>query len=158
MIATGLARLLDDVGPLAGRRFGLLAHGASLTADLVPAHLALAKRGCKPAALFGPEHGYYGVEQDMVASHHERDPWTGAPITSGRNFADPAAFDENVGLAPPEGKTSAELLDEDRTPLRIDPFAEREEEEIRPQFSLRELLVADNLGKVHGVFEPPEDE
>ena len=82
MIATGLDRLLGDVGALVGRRFGLLAHGASLTADLVPAHLALARRGCRPAALFGPEHGYYGVEQDMVASHSERDPWTGAPILS----------------------------------------------------------------------------
>jgi uncharacterized protein YbbC (DUF1343 family) len=82
VIATGLERLLDDIGALAGRRYGLLAHGASLTADLVPAHLALSRRGCRPAALFGPEHGYYGVEQDMVASHSERDPWTGAPILS----------------------------------------------------------------------------
>ena len=82
MIATGLDRLLEEPGPLAGRRFGLLAHGASVTADLVPAHLALLRRGLAPAALFGPEHGYYGVEQDMVASRHERDPWTGAPILS----------------------------------------------------------------------------
>jgi uncharacterized protein YbbC (DUF1343 family) len=32
--------------------------------------------------LFGPEHGYYGVEQDMVAARDERDPWTGASIVS----------------------------------------------------------------------------
>ena len=51
---------------LAGRRYGLLAHGASVTADCVPAHLALAAAGVPPARLFGPEHGYYGVEQDMV--------------------------------------------------------------------------------------------
>jgi uncharacterized protein YbbC (DUF1343 family) len=35
-----------------------------------------------PARLFGPEHGYYGVEQDMVSSATERDPWTGVEIVS----------------------------------------------------------------------------
>ncbi len=56
---SGLDRLLaGGVGELAGRRYGLLAHGASLTADLVPAHLALAAAGAPPAVLFGPEHGY----------------------------------------------------------------------------------------------------
>ncbi|MEZ5314369.1 MAG: hypothetical protein R2862_12390 [Thermoanaerobaculia bacterium] len=34
MISTGLDRLLADPGPLAGRRYGLLAHGASVSADL----------------------------------------------------------------------------------------------------------------------------
>lgn len=82
-IFTGLDRLLRDVDGLRGRRYGLLAHGASVTEDLRPAHLALAaSKAGPPAALFGPEHGYYGVEQDMVASRDERDPWTGAPILS----------------------------------------------------------------------------
>ena len=35
-----------------------------------------------PTVLFGPEHGYYGVEQYMVASDEERDPVTGVPILS----------------------------------------------------------------------------
>lgn len=82
MIATGLDRLLRDCRELAGRRFGLLAHGASLTADYVPAHLALAAAGAPPARLFGPEHGYYGVEQDMVPSASHPDAWTGVPIVS----------------------------------------------------------------------------
>jgi uncharacterized protein YbbC (DUF1343 family) len=82
MIACGLDRLLAERAPLAGRRFGLLAHGASLTAELVPAHLALAAAGAPATRLFGPEHGYYGVEQDMVSSADARDPWTGAPIVS----------------------------------------------------------------------------
>lgn len=82
MIATGLDRLLADPARLAGRRFGLLAHGASLTADLVPAHRAFAAAGYRPTRLFGPEHGYYGVEQDMVASADALDPWTGAEIVS----------------------------------------------------------------------------
>lgn len=83
MIHTGLDRLLKDAGLLAGRPYGLLSHGASLTADARPAHLALAtSEAGRPTALFGPEHGYYAVEQDMVASVDENDPWTGAPIAS----------------------------------------------------------------------------
>jgi uncharacterized protein YbbC (DUF1343 family) len=82
MIATGLDRLLESSAELAGRRFGLLAHGASLTADFLPAHLAFAAKGVAPARLFGPEHGYYGVEQDMVPSEDSKDPWTGVPVVS----------------------------------------------------------------------------
>ena len=81
--ATGLDRLLADPRPLAGRRYGLLAHHASVTDDLHPAHVALAtSAGGPPALLFGPEHGYYGVEQDMVPSEDQPDPWTGVPIRS----------------------------------------------------------------------------
>lgn len=82
MIVTGLDRLVETPGELAGRRFGLLAHGASVTAGCVPAHLALAAAGALPARLFGPEHGYYGVEQDMVPAESARDPWTGVDIVS----------------------------------------------------------------------------
>lgn len=83
LAATGLDRLLAAPERLAGRRYGLLAHHASVTADLRPAHVALAaSAGGPPALLFGPEHGYYGVEQDMVASEDQPDPWTGVPIRS----------------------------------------------------------------------------
>jgi len=82
MIRCGLDRLLAEPAALRGRRFGLLAHGASVTAELVPAHLALAAAGVPAARLFGPEHGYYGVEQDMVAAADAVDPWTGAPVVS----------------------------------------------------------------------------
>ena len=81
-VTTGLDRLLAEPERLAGRRYGLLAHGASITRDLRPAHRALAGTGTPPAVLFGPEHGYYGVEQDMVAALSSRDPWTGVPILS----------------------------------------------------------------------------
>lgn len=85
VIRTGLDRLLaDDVSlaRLAGRRYGLLAHGASITADARPIQRALAAAGAPPAVLFGPEHGYYGIEQDMIAAEGGRDPWTGVPILS----------------------------------------------------------------------------
>ena len=83
MIRTGLDRLLGQAQLLAGRRYGLLAHAASVSAALVPAHLALASSAAgPPAALFGPEHGFYGTEQDMVAAQGGRDPWTGAALVS----------------------------------------------------------------------------
>jgi len=89
MTRTGLDRLLADraaLAGLAGRRYGLLAHGASVTRHvrpIRPAHMALAASPAgPPAALFGPEHGFYGIEQDMVAAAGGRDPWTGAPVVS----------------------------------------------------------------------------
>jgi uncharacterized protein YbbC (DUF1343 family) len=82
MRLTGLDRLLSRVEELEGRRYGLLAHAASVTRDLTPIHLALAGAGYPPWVLFGPEHGFHGVEQDMVAAAAVADPWTGAEIVS----------------------------------------------------------------------------
>jgi uncharacterized protein YbbC (DUF1343 family) len=82
LIKTGLDRLLRDVGSLAGRSYGLLAHGAAVDRRLRPAHLALVDAGAPPARLFGPEHGYHGVEQDMVPADDAKDPWSGLPIVS----------------------------------------------------------------------------
>ena len=86
-VRTGLDRLLDcllaDPSRLAGRRYGILAHGASISRDGRPIHLALAAGPAGlPSALFGPEHGYYGIEQDMIPAEGGRDPWTGAPTLS----------------------------------------------------------------------------
>ena len=83
MIQTGLDRLLDTPDSLAGRRYGLLSHSASRSEDLWPIHVALSRAGAPPPTLlFGPEHGFYGVEQDMVASTDEVDPWTGLKTLS----------------------------------------------------------------------------
>ncbi|HSG39570.1 MAG TPA: exo-beta-N-acetylmuramidase NamZ domain-containing protein, partial [Thermoanaerobaculia bacterium] len=83
-VRTGLERLLEQAPVrLAGRRYGVLAHGASITRDGTPIHLALAASAAgPPQALFGPEHGFYGIEQDMIAADGGRDPWTGAPTVS----------------------------------------------------------------------------
>jgi uncharacterized protein YbbC (DUF1343 family) len=82
-VQTGLERLLADSSRLAGRAYGILAHGASITRQGQPIHLALAASAAgAPRALFGPEHGYYGVEQDMIPAEGGSDPWTGAPILS----------------------------------------------------------------------------
>jgi len=86
MIHTGLDRLLASpqrLRQLRGRPYGLLAHGAAVTGDLRPGHRALAaSEAGPPRALFGPEHGFYGVEQDMVPAAGGTDPWTGAPLVS----------------------------------------------------------------------------
>ncbi len=84
MIRTGLDALLGGVERLAGRRYGLLAHAASVDSDrLEPIHLALRRAGAAdPVALFGPEHGFFGVEQDMVGLDDAVDPWTGVPVLS----------------------------------------------------------------------------
>ncbi len=100
MIRTGLDVLLDEAVSLGGRSYGLLAHGASVdSVRLEPAHLALRRAGAPdPAALFGPEHGYHGHEQDMVGLADAADPWTGVPILSLYGDSadslrpDPAAF------------------------------------------------------------------
>lgn len=82
MIRTGLDRLLSASSDLQGRDFGLLAHSASVSAELEPAHLALARHDAPPKVLFGPEHGFYGVEQDMVASGDQLDPILEIPVRS----------------------------------------------------------------------------
>ncbi|MCB1032883.1 MAG: DUF1343 domain-containing protein, partial [Acidobacteria bacterium] len=82
MVQTGLDRLLKSPRRLERRRYALLGHGASISADGVLAHLALAAAGLPPVALFGPEHGFYGIEQDMVAAAGGKDPLTGVPLLS----------------------------------------------------------------------------
>ncbi|MFN7963755.1 MAG: DUF1343 domain-containing protein [Thermoanaerobaculia bacterium] len=83
MVRTGLDRLLAEPEALRGRRYGLLAHAAAVSSALAPAHLALAALpGAAPSVLFGPEHGYYGVEQDMIAAAGGRDPWLELPVVS----------------------------------------------------------------------------
>lgn len=105
-VATGLDRLLDELahhpGKLRGRRYGLLAHGASLSAAQVPAHLALAASAAgPPAVLLGPEHGYYGIEQDMIPAASQPDPWTGVPIVS--------LYGDSAGSLRPDPQVFAEL-------------------------------------------------
>lgn len=83
----GLDRLLAEPQlrrPLAGRRIGLLAHPASVTADLRHALDALAALPeMRLTAAFGPQHGLRGDKQDnMVESPDFRDPALGIPVFS----------------------------------------------------------------------------
>ncbi|MCU0840431.1 MAG: DUF1343 domain-containing protein [Thiobacillaceae bacterium] len=84
---TGLDRLLEDPdlrAPLRGQRVALLAHPASVTADLTHALDALAALpDVRLTAAFGPQHGLRGDKQDnMVESPDFLDPALGIPVFS----------------------------------------------------------------------------
>jgi len=83
----GLDRLLADSKlrkPLLGKRLALLAHPASVTADLVHSLDALAElENINLAAAFGPQHGLRGDKQDnMVESPDFHDPVHRIPVFS----------------------------------------------------------------------------
>jgi uncharacterized protein YbbC (DUF1343 family) len=84
---SGLDRLIEAPAlrrPLQGRRVALLAHPASVTADLVHALDALAAcDDIQLMAAFGPQHGLRGDKQDnMVESQDYRDPVHDIPVYS----------------------------------------------------------------------------
>ena len=83
----GIDRLLAEPDlrtPLKGRRVALLAHPASVTADLVHSLDALAALDdIQLTAAFGPQHGLRGDKQDnMVESPDFTDPAHGIPVFS----------------------------------------------------------------------------
>ena len=83
----GLDRLLTDAAlrkPLAGRQVALLAHPASVAADLTHALDALtAFPELHLSSAFGPQHGLRGDKQDnMVESSDFVDPRHGIPVFS----------------------------------------------------------------------------
>src|ERR671917_454627 len=86
MTLFGIDRLLAQPElrkPLEGRRVALLAHPASVTADLTHSLDALAAAGVNLTAAFGPQHGLRGDKQDnMVESEDFTDPVLGVPIFS----------------------------------------------------------------------------
>lgn len=83
----GIDRLLAEPElrrPLSGKRVALLAHPASVTADLVHSLDALAALDdMKVTAAFGPQHGLRGDKQDnMMESPDFTDPVLGIPVFS----------------------------------------------------------------------------
>ena len=83
----GIDRLLADPAlraPLQGKRVALLAHPASVTADLTHSLDALAALSdLKLSAAFGPQHGMRGDKQDnMMETEDFTDPLHGIPVFS----------------------------------------------------------------------------
>ncbi|RYD67048.1 MAG: DUF1343 domain-containing protein, partial [Sphingomonadales bacterium] len=82
----GIDRLIADpalLGQLKGRRVALLAHPASVTADLTHSLDALVAAGLDVSAVFGPQHGVRGDLQDnMMESPDYTDPTYGMPVFS----------------------------------------------------------------------------
>jgi len=84
---TGLDRFVESAAlrrPLKGRRVALLAHPASVRADLTHAIDALAALSdLRLTAAFGPQHGLRGDKQDnMIESQDFVDPLRGIPVFS----------------------------------------------------------------------------
>jgi uncharacterized protein YbbC (DUF1343 family) len=86
MIRFGIDALLADAELLAklkGRRVALLAHPASVTADLTHSLDALVAAGVRVTAAFGPQHGLRGDKQDnMMESPDFDDPVHAIPVFS----------------------------------------------------------------------------
>ena len=82
----GIDRLLSEpdlLNELSGRRVALVAHPASVTADLTHSLDALIAAGVKVTSAFGPQHGLKGDKQDnMVETADEVDPAYGIPVFS----------------------------------------------------------------------------
>jgi uncharacterized protein YbbC (DUF1343 family) len=82
----GIDRLLADPAlrrPFEGKRIALLAHPASVTADLTHSLDALMAAGMNVTAVFGPQHGVRGDLQDnMMESPDFVDPTYGMPVFS----------------------------------------------------------------------------
>ncbi len=83
----GIDRLLADPSlraPLSGKRVALLAHPASVTADLTHSLDALmACSDIRVTATFGPQHGMRGDKQDnMMETADYNDPVHGVPVFS----------------------------------------------------------------------------
>jgi len=82
----GIDRLLEDEtlrAPLQGRRVALVAHPASVTADLTHSLDALVAAGLNISAAFGPQHGLRGDKQDnMVESDDFTDQVHKVPVFS----------------------------------------------------------------------------
>ncbi|QPJ60731.1 MAG: DUF1343 domain-containing protein [Candidatus Nitronauta litoralis] len=83
-VKTGLEQLLARPDQyLKNKRFGLLANQTSVTPDLTPSTRLLYDLPIgELVKLFAPEHGFYGVAQDMEHVTHETDPATGLSIFS----------------------------------------------------------------------------
>ena len=86
MTLFGIDRLLAEPElrrPLAGKRVALVAHPASVTAELTHSLDALKAVGLNITAAFGPQHGLKGEKQDnMVESDDFTDPVHGIPVFS----------------------------------------------------------------------------
>ena len=82
----GIDRLLAEPElkrQLEGKRVALVAHPASVTADLTHSLDALIAAGINVTSAFGPQHGLKGDKQDnMVETADETDPHYGIPIFS----------------------------------------------------------------------------
>lgn len=83
-VRLGIENLCDHPSPLRGKRVAVLCHQAAVTHDLRrTVDLVFEIVGTRQfARIFGPEHGFWGVKQDMEGAGSEIDQATGKEIVS----------------------------------------------------------------------------
>jgi uncharacterized protein YbbC (DUF1343 family) len=82
-VRVGLERVAaGETEALAGKRLGLIVHGASVTADGRHAIEVLRGRGLNVVRLFAPEHGLRGQTAAGESVASDRDPVSGLPVVS----------------------------------------------------------------------------
>ena len=83
-VTTGLDRLLAEPEKyLKGKRIGLVVNHTSVAQDGLPSFVHFHRHpDFELVKLFAPEHGLYGVDQDMVDIDDSAEPATGVPIVS----------------------------------------------------------------------------
>jgi len=81
-VVPGIEVLAEQAALLRGRRFAVLANQAAVTADLRPAWRLAAGLGGTLVRIFSPEHGLWGVAQDMEAVGAGREPALDVPVIS----------------------------------------------------------------------------
>jgi uncharacterized protein YbbC (DUF1343 family) len=81
-VVTGIEVLAELGGLVRGRRVAVLANQAAVTGELVPAWRVVAGLGGTLVRLFAPEHGPWGIAQDMEAVAGVGEAGVGVPVVS----------------------------------------------------------------------------
>ncbi len=83
MLQTGIEVLLaKHPERLAHKKVGIVSHPAAVNHKVVDSAALLLGTGVQVTALFGPEHGYYGMAADGAAVENATDTRTGLPVFS----------------------------------------------------------------------------
>ncbi|MEI7554422.1 DUF1343 domain-containing protein [Candidatus Chlorohelix sp.] len=107
-VRSGLDAL--DAPMVQGKRLGLVTNQTGVDCNLRRSAEVITALGGKIAAIFGPEHGYYGLEQDALpVTGQEFDCFSGAPMYSLYRQHDYELGSVTDPFAPPSG--SLEGLD-----------------------------------------------
>ncbi len=99
MIKSGLDAL--ERRQMAGLNVGLITNQTGINRQFKRTAVVLEEAGATVAALFGPEHGYYGVEQDAIpVSGVAQDRWSGVPVYSLYRSVDLSSQDDAQEVNP----------------------------------------------------------
>lgn len=81
-VRLGIENLIHDPKPIRRKRVAVLSHHAAITHDLRRTVDCVAEMPCELIRIFGPEHGFWAVAQDMEGTGATVDEKTGVEIVS----------------------------------------------------------------------------